>query len=921
MKLFNIYDLSDRFPKLATDVKHLVQKTQDVMTQVEEKRVLDKTEKEVVRRIKRNQELLNYEVFSEAYKTYPLRPHLVVFESNSGKNFTGDVYQLYKSMLHDPRFEDYSFIWIYSSRYELDDLTRYMERDDRVTFVSRADKEYQVALATAGYYFNDEAAPLWYVKREGQVYINAWHSTPMQYMGYDRGFNENNPFPIRSWLRSYLMSDYIISADERTTDVLVRAYKLEHLYRGQFLIGQSPRRDAEVTTNKEQLYTLLSEAGLKVDHDKETLLWVMTTNMTDVEAYQRFVMETEYLLNQVSNRYNVLFALPDKTHQRLCIDEKLTGHLLPNGVDLNEVLALSDVVVSTDSTIFYDVVGTNKPIYFYDFIEKTWENSYFDAKDFASSTVYNIMELCVALMAQQKEAMTLTTDGHISDRYINAIFFNDIQEPLVTRQLEKDKLNLVFYAGNLANNFITYRFLQLLNTMDMDKVDVTLLLSSNDVKQSSFEQLRRISSVVRPIFHQGYAAFTEKEAINDKKIRQYGLIPELQDSYPKEAYMRESKRVFGDVHFDMAIDFQGDDFYWSRYIAESDSDYKVLMQQYDMEHRYNTAVRKKAKHRQASLKSVISYYQNYDQVVMIKRHYDKNRQFAAGADAGEFISYYDISDSDPTLSFDYYEEQNTSEKTQETLSANVQFDNEEAITIYPNIEDMTQSLTVTVNNQTNAVAIAQTEKDGHRYIKLSVDYIYFGWMMADDVNLELANIISDVTTDQYAIVKYPKGHTIYTAPYNTEEDIKMVGSARMLRGIIVHIDREVTTKTATYCRIAIDNEAIGYVDKRALQAINASKAKVASNHHRHQKQIDERLFESEEMDQKAVLKNYDDVILYTKSYGSYQCEESELPAQNLARRPLHVTWKARTKAGVSYEIIDDFNQHAWVKADDLIFES
>lgn len=919
MKLLNIYDLKDRFPKLATNAKHLASQMQDVKAQVEEKRVLDKTEKEVVRRIQTNHELLNYEVFSKAYKTEPIDEHLIVLEANSGKSFTGDVYQLYKAMLLDNRLSDYDIVWIYSERYELETLTRYLPYDERVRFVSRSDKEYQRVLATAGYYFNDEAAPLWYVKRDGQTYVNVWHSTPFQKMGYDRGYDAKNPFPIRSWLRNYLMSDYIIANDERSADVLVRSYKLENSYRGQFLIGQSPRKDAFANTDKAALWQRLEDAGIDVNPDKETLLWVIKANLMENNDYRRFVAEAHYMMQHLQQRYNIVIDVSDAMKEKLEIEQLFTGHLFPNELDINEMMTLADVIVSTDSTLFYDVVGTGKPVYFYDFDKVDWENTYFNKSDVANATVYTIMELCVALENPVTPAVKETFDGRISQRYVDAIFFGDIAENVTVRQLRQDKTKVLFYAGDMKDNFITHRFLNILNKMDMDQYDITLLLSSNDLNENSYEQLRRIAHVVRPIFHQGYAAFTEKEAINDKKIRQYGLVSDFQDSYPKEGYMRETRRIFGDTHFDIAIDFKGDDFYWSRYIAESNSSYKVLMQQYDMEYRYNTAVRKKAKHRQASLHSMITYYQAYDQVVMIKRHYDKNRAFAQSFAPLEYISYYDIDDRNPDVAFPYYEAKEDKVMQYQHLARQIQFNHYGKVTLYPNLEDLTQTLTLTVNEETDAEGTAHIIFNDEEYIQLSINDIVFGWVKASEVTAEYNYVTETRTVNEYACVKYPKGHTIYSAPYKTQEDVYMIGSARMLHNIIVHVDEEVVTQKTIYCHIAIDGEVIGYIDRRALKPVKTTALMVRQNHLRHKDQIAERLLYSEEMDAKAVLRDYEHTDIYTKSYGSYRCEVSELTSDNLARRPLQITWMVKTAAGTSYEFVDDFNQHGWVRAEDLEF--
>ena len=51
--------------------------------------------------------------------------------------------------------------------------------------IKTGSKEYRLRLATAKYLFNDTTFPAWFIKREGQVYLNTWHGTPFKMMGRD----------------------------------------------------------------------------------------------------------------------------------------------------------------------------------------------------------------------------------------------------------------------------------------------------------------------------------------------------------------------------------------------------------------------------------------------------------------------------------------------------------------------------------------------------------------------------------------------------------------------------------------------------------------------------------------------------------------------------------------------------------------
>lgn len=54
---------------------------------------------------------------------------------------------------------------------------------ENVNIVVYASDDYMRLLASAKYLINDATFPNYWIKKEGQVYINTWHGTPLKAMG------------------------------------------------------------------------------------------------------------------------------------------------------------------------------------------------------------------------------------------------------------------------------------------------------------------------------------------------------------------------------------------------------------------------------------------------------------------------------------------------------------------------------------------------------------------------------------------------------------------------------------------------------------------------------------------------------------------------------------------------------------------
>ncbi len=77
---------------------------------------------------------------------------------------------------------------------------------ENIVFISRESDSYLRYIATAKYLINNVTFPSYFIRREGQIYCNTWHGTPLKSLGDANNFgqvaygNVSRNFLQASWL-------------------------------------------------------------------------------------------------------------------------------------------------------------------------------------------------------------------------------------------------------------------------------------------------------------------------------------------------------------------------------------------------------------------------------------------------------------------------------------------------------------------------------------------------------------------------------------------------------------------------------------------------------------------------------------------------------------------------------------------------
>ncbi|RXA57949.1 CRISPR-associated protein Csc1, partial [Enterococcus casseliflavus] len=294
-----------------------------------------------------------------------IQKNTILYEVRDGQSIVDSPYAMFMHLVKDPEYAHFHHIWVIND-LNYPTVKRIKAEFDNVEFVERNSKRYLLWLATAEYLINNATFQSFFLKREGQTYINTWHGTPLKYMGFDI---PGNPAHSQNVVRNFLMADYILSPNSHTTEIFSKSYRLDGLFPGTILEGGYPRIDRTNTINRESIKKELKKLNLTYNDRLPTILYTPTWKGSSIlnpsNDKEQIVKETIFLKEHFKDQYNVLVKVHPYIYRELSRDEEIRSILIPDYLDPNEVLSIVDLLITDYSSIFFDFLVTDKPIIFY----------------------------------------------------------------------------------------------------------------------------------------------------------------------------------------------------------------------------------------------------------------------------------------------------------------------------------------------------------------------------------------------------------------------------------------------------------------------------------------------------------------------------------------------------------------------------
>ncbi len=525
----------------------------------------------------------------------PIRPDTVLYESFSGNGALCNPEAIFRGLLAAPDMQHLNHIWAVNGEAGYESTIAEFADDRRVKFVRLGSNAYNRAMATAKYLVNNATFPHSFAKREGQIYLNTWHGTPLKAMGYDV---PGEAVLTRNVARNFLACDYLLAPNDATASMYIDAYRMVNVFQGKLICEGTPRIDRQFASEKEKddVRAQLRTAGVELPAGRPIVLYAPTWKgdfygpTNDVKQLRHRVRQ---LRARLGDGYTVLLKIHQQVYQFAGRHKDLRPMLVPNELPTNAVLAVADVVVTDYSSLYTDFLATGRPVVFFapDLEEyRATRGLNVPLDEWPGPITSDVESLATAIKAigtgtaddpvvshatqyaKAREQFCAKENGHATDRVIDIVFRGNAAGYDVRPGFSDGRETVLIYLGGVLPNGITASALSLLNSIDHTRFDVSVFYD-HTTRRDRAALVAQIHPAVRLLPRSGpmVARKTQLRRLMASERdgrwqthRSHAADLERFD----QALAEEWTRCFGDGRFTYLVDFSGYSPLWDKVLLQ-----------------------------------------------------------------------------------------------------------------------------------------------------------------------------------------------------------------------------------------------------------------------------------------------------------------------------------------------------------------
>jgi CDP-glycerol glycerophosphotransferase len=255
-------------------------------------------------------------------------------------------------------------------------------------------------------------------KREGVVFLQTWHGTPLKRIGYDNKWVKANPLGFERDVREYERWDYLISPNPLTT----RVFRDEDAFRGfdgEIIETGYPRNDALNAANRDEVRSRV-RARLGIEDGRTAVLYAPTwrDNLFHEEGPDSFSLSLD--LGVLGDRLGDGYAFLLRTHFLVAASvSEAVGDAAINVSDypdIRELYLAADVLITDYSSAMFDFAITGKPMLFFtydlEFYRDEMRGFYFDFEAEAPGPLCRTVEEVISVLSDSDRALAPYSDRH-----------------------------------------------------------------------------------------------------------------------------------------------------------------------------------------------------------------------------------------------------------------------------------------------------------------------------------------------------------------------------------------------------------------------------------------------------------------------------------------------------------------------------
>ncbi len=303
------------------------------------------------------------------YIQYKVKDNVIVFESFMGRAFSDSQKALYKQMLKDKYFKNYTFVWAFKKPENYEFL-----RSKNTKVIKYGSKEFYKYMSLAKYWITNSRLPDYLIKKKTQKYIQCWHGTPLKRLGFDIQVEGGNALNTLKEIKDKYEDDakrydYMLSPSAFCTEKFASAFNLKKLNKENVIVEMGyPRNDYLFNHTKQDVDKLKKSLG--IPNDKKVILYAPTWRDNQHTAGVGYTYNLNIDFDRLREKLEKDYVIIFRTHYFVSNSfdfEKYKGFIfnMSNHDDVNDCYILSDIIITDYSSVFFDFANLKRPMLFY----------------------------------------------------------------------------------------------------------------------------------------------------------------------------------------------------------------------------------------------------------------------------------------------------------------------------------------------------------------------------------------------------------------------------------------------------------------------------------------------------------------------------------------------------------------------------
>jgi len=286
---------------------------------------------------------------------FPIKQKKLFFVSYYGSQYSCNPKYITEYMVDNQLLDQFHVVWVINSKQK-------RKSEKRFKTVRAMSLNYFYNMATAKVIITNHRMPAHFKKRKHQYYIQTWHSS-LRLKSIEKDAQESLPAAyVELAKRDSVQCNLLVSGCKKSTDIFNQSF----WYKGEISENGTPRNDVLVNDNNsinKQIKTRLS-----LPNSQKIILYAPT--FRDGQSLDTHQLNYEHILNILSVKYSGEWTFLIKHHPHYI--EKMKDEVFPGGVinvtnydDTQELLSITDILITDFSSLMFDFAITGRPCYLY----------------------------------------------------------------------------------------------------------------------------------------------------------------------------------------------------------------------------------------------------------------------------------------------------------------------------------------------------------------------------------------------------------------------------------------------------------------------------------------------------------------------------------------------------------------------------